>query len=55
MHVNSEPEVEGDGSRVVVAIRKGETDLFKKVAQKMEEAGANDCSYMVGSDQIGSD
>ena len=38
-----EPEVEGDGSRVVAAVRKGQSkkrsDLFKKVAQKMEEAG----------------
>ena len=38
-----EPEVEGDNSHVVDTIRKQETDLFKKVAQKMDEAG--ECSY----------
>ena len=39
-----EPEVEGDNSRVVVAVGKRERAiLFKKLAQKMEEA--SECSY----------
>ena len=36
-----EPEVEGDDNLVIVAVKK--RVLFKKVVQKMEDAG--ECSY----------